>query len=530
MADGSQFLTIPRRVPPPPPPFGGGPAPGPVVVWKPLDGSQELVMACPCNEILYEGTRGPGKTDVQLMKFRRYVGIGYGEHWRGVIFDREYKNLDDLISKSMRWFTRFGDGARFLSSKSDLKWVWPTGEELLFRQVKKIQDYWKYHGQEFPFIGWNELTKYPSPDLYDMLKSCNRTSYVPGENPIYTDEDGDMPQFLPEIPLLYMATTNPYGVGHSWVKARFIDIAEPGVVVLRKISVFNPRTQQRETITKTSVRVFGSYKENRYLTPEYVADLETMPDPNKRAAWLWGDWNIVAGGALADLWGPYLVLPRFRVPSTWRLDRSFDWGSVHPFSVGWWAEANGEEATLPDGRKFCPPRGTVIRFHEWYGTEAFGSNKGILMSAKNVALQIKRIEAELLDKKWISGKVNPGPADNQIADVREQDVLSIKSKMAEHGVTWKDSDKSPGSRKNGLQLVRDRMEATKEFSAGKKDSGPGIYFMQHCRAALATLPILPRDEDNMEDVDTDAEDHVYDEVRYRVLAAPRIVKSGRLPI
>jgi hypothetical protein len=114
---------------------------------------------------MYTGARGPGKTDTQLMRFRRNVGVGYGPFWRGVIFDREYKNLDDLVNKSRRWFNQFGDGARFLSSAQDYKWTWPTGEELLFRAIKKLDDYWNYHGQEFPFIGWNELCKYPTLEL-----------------------------------------------------------------------------------------------------------------------------------------------------------------------------------------------------------------------------------------------------------------------------------------------------------------------------------------------------------------------------
>ena len=74
------------------------------VVWKPLDGSQAMALSCPCHHILHEGTRGPGKTDGQLMAFRKHVGRGFGAHWRGVIFDRQYKDLDDLIAKSKRWF------------------------------------------------------------------------------------------------------------------------------------------------------------------------------------------------------------------------------------------------------------------------------------------------------------------------------------------------------------------------------------------------------------------------------------------
>jgi hypothetical protein len=326
-------------------------AAGPKVVWTPLPGSQQLALSCPCNHILMEGTRGPGKTDAQLMKFRRYVGLGYGPFWRGVIFDREYKNLDDLISKSRRWFPEFDDGCKFVSGGSALKWVWPTGEELLFRVAKETRDYWKYHGQEFPFIGWNELTKYPTRDLYDMMMSCNRSSFLPSLHPLYEQnpDTGEVEEhFLPEMPLIVFSTTNPFGAGHHWVKQQFIDAAPPGVVVKKVTNVFNPRTKKREDIVKTQVRIFCSYKENKFLSPEAIAELENMRDPNRRRAWLWGDWDISAGGALGDLFNADIhIAPRFPVPKGWRIDRSLDWGSARPTSVGWWAEANGEEVKVP---------------------------------------------------------------------------------------------------------------------------------------------------------------------------------------
>ncbi len=477
------------------------------IVWQPLPGSQVLAMACQCNHILYEGTRGPGKTDTQLMRFRRNVGKGYGQFWRGVIFDREYKNLDDLVSKSLRWFPQFGDGAKFLSSKSDYRWVWPTGEQLLFRQIKRASDYWSYHGQEFPFIGWNELNKYPTSEHYDNMMSCNRSSFIPIEHRL---PNGDL---LPEIPLEVFATTNPYGPGHNWVKRRFINVAKPGQVVRTTVDVFNPRTQKREPITKTQVRLFGSYKENKYLSPEYILELEKIKEKNKRRAWLWGDWDIVAGGALDDVWDADLhVLPRFKVPRTWRLDRSFDWGSAHPFSVGWWAEANGEEAELPGGRTFCPPPGTLIRIYEWYGAEDIGTNKGLLMSAADIARGIKQRDELLRAGEWINGTIYEGPADNQIHNVNEKDTDSIATMMENEGVEWTQSDKRAGSRKNGLQLIRDRLEAC------KTGEGAGLYVMDNCLATLALLPVVPRDEDDMEDVDTESEDHLYDDVRYRCLS------------
>lgn len=488
------------------------------VIWKPIEGSsQELTLDTRCDHTLYHGTRGPGKTITQLMRFRRNVGIGYGSYWRGVIFDREYKNFGDIVAQSKRFFNAFDDGAKFLESASEYKWVWPTGEELLFRHAKKIADYDGFHGHEYPFIGWNELTKHPTGALYDKLMSTNRSSFVSElhtpklANGQYDTCDGKP---LPPIPLEVFSTTNPSGPGHNWVKKRFINCAENGEVVRRTCIAFNPRTQQDEEVTKTQVAIFGSYRENIYLDVKYIAELDRLcaTDKNLRAAWLEGSWDVTAGGALDDVWSKEVhVKPRFVVPKSWRLDRGLDWGSSHPFSVGWFAEANGEEATLPDGSKFCPQAGSLIQFAEWYGTEEIGTNKGLKLSAPDVAQGIINREIALLEQGLIETQPWPGPADNQIRDVRESDVDTIEKKMSKKGVRWVESDKSPGSRRNGLQLMRDRLEAS------VRGEGPGLYFMVNCEASIETLPSLPRDEEKIDDVDTTAEDHCYDMVRYRVL-------------
>ena len=497
-------------------------------VWTPIpDSSQELAINSRAHITLYAGARGPGKTDTQLMRFRRLVGAGYGAFWRGVIFDREYKNLDDLVNKSRRWFNAFGDGARFLSSAQDYKWVWPTGEELLFRAIKKIDDYWNYHGQEFPFIGWNELCKYPTLELFDRMMTCNRSSFRPED---YPKKDKTL---MPQIPLEVFATTNPYGAGHSVVKRRFIDVAPYGVVVKKTIDVFNPRTQIREPVTKTQVTIFGSYKENIYLSPEYIAELESITDENLKKAWLWGDWDIVAGGAVSDLWrknihvipytGKRLARNSTLIPDTWPLDRGLDWGSSTPFAILWFAEANGEEMQLEDGKTICPPAGSIIVIGEWYGSKEIGTNIGLRMSAADIAKGILEREKEFIGNSLIATTPWPGPADNQIRDVREMDVDTIEKKMQDNGVHWQQSDKSKGSRKIGLQLLRERLESaiTRE--------GPAIYFLSTCIATISTLPSLPRDEDNMDDVDTESEDHTYDVVRYRVLkGSNRLARSIKI--
>lgn len=504
-------------------------------------------MNAPCNIILLHGGRGWGKTEAQLMRFRKYVGIGYGTHWRGVIYDREYKNLDDLIVKSKRLFKDLdGDDASFLSSNSALKWVWSTGEELLFRVAKDEDDYWSYHGHEYPFIGWNELTKYANAKLYRKMMSINRSGFDPvqhtprvdgGDNWLaelsarYGREvnigDYDTPNGnpLPPIPLEVVATTNPYGVGHNWVKQEFIDPAPDGRIVRKQYEIFNPQTQREETIERSQVAIFGSFKENPYLSPVYIAGLYEETDENIIKAWIHGDWDIVAGGAFDDVYRKSIhVLPRFPVPAGWRVDRAFDWGSTHPFSVGWFAEANGEEVTFVDSagrpRTFCPPPGTIIQIAELYGAKQIGTNEGVKWTAAQIAKAIKQVERGLLDEGWITRKPYPGPADNQIRDVREADVDTIESKMADEGILWEHSDKSRGSRKVGLELLRTRL------LAARKGEGPGWYWMANCVASIATIPVLPRDEKDMDDVDTSAEDHAYDMNRYRALkASNRLAKK-----
>lgn len=498
------------------------------VVWQPVPGrggfpsSQALAVSCPSNVVLYDGSRGPGKTDAQLMRFRSMVGKGYGKFLRGVIFDREYKNLDDMIAKSEKHFHAFKDGARFLKGGGQYKWTWPTGEELLFRSIKRESDYMGFHGQEFPWIAWNELTKHPTRRLFDLMFSCNRSGFVPE---IHTPKNA-LGEFLtldgkplPEMPLQVFATTNPWGPGHSWVKKQFIDGGPPGEVVKKVTNVFNPRTGKREDITTTQVRLFGTYKENIYLSPQYVASLENETDPNRRKAWLLGDWNIRAGGMFNDLWREDVhVVKNFKVPKSWHVDRAFDWGSSHPFSVGWYCVANGETVTMEDGTKWTPRRGSLIRFAEWYGTSG-GVNEGLQMGSPDIAAGIMEREMVLLKSGTLSTIPKAGPADGQIYQTREKDVATIGKKMEAEGVGWIPADKGAGSRINGWQLIRDML------GNALKGEGPGIYFTRACKHAIAFIPDTPRDEENPDDVDTDAEDHLQDEIRYRVLDASR--KWGR---
>ncbi|MCA0776996.1 hypothetical protein KUO10_22915, partial [Vibrio vulnificus] len=86
--------------------------------------------------------------------------------------------------------------------------------------------------------------------------------------------------------------------------------------------------------------------------PDYGDRLEGLGDPALVAAMKEGDWDIVAGGALDDVWSTKCILPRMRIPKGWTIERSLDWGSTHPFSVGIWAIANGASLTDDEGNEY----------------------------------------------------------------------------------------------------------------------------------------------------------------------------------
>nr|WP_199065082.1 hypothetical protein [Chromobacterium sp. ASV5] len=498
------------------------------VVWAPLSGSQSLALSCPCDEILFEGTRGPGKTAAQLARFRRLVGVGYGSFWRGVIFDTEYKNLGDIITQSKRMFRQFGDGARFLSSQSELRWVWPTGEELLFRYGSDEDAYWDYHGQEFPFIGFNELTKQPDSKFYEAMFSCRRSSFRPQDYPL---PDG---RLLPTIPLETFSTTNPFGIGHSWVKKRFIEPMPRGRVLRTTQTVFNPQTKQDEPITLTRVAIHGSYKENPYLDPQYIATLMAIKDPNKKKAWVDGSWDVTSGGRFDHLWNESVhVIRPFLIPDGWKVDRSHDWGESKPFANLWWAESNGEPV-LHDGRWIAYPAGTLFLIGEWYGCPPGELNTGLNMSSTNVARGVAWIDKRLagedapIPESISKGQINiipgicrvvePGPADNAIFNTGDSE-RSIAEKMRSEGVRWLAADKRPGSRVNGAAVFCSMLEAAlegKDKEAGVPEK-PAFYVFNHCRGWISRVPVLPRDSKKPDDVDTKAEDHDWDATRYRVL-------------
>jgi len=226
------------------------------------------------------------------------------------------------------------------------------------------------------------------------------------------------------------------------------------------------------------------------------------------------DKSAQQGAFFADIWiESVLVLDPFQIPPAWRIYRAFDYGFAKPFSVGWWALADGE--TNPPGHKYYP-KGTLFRVHEWYGWNG-KPNQGCRLNAKDIADKILDIEKRT---PALKGRVRPGPADSSIWDGPINN--SVATHMSSRGCFWHPVDKGPGSRINGARLFRERMQSSNKTPITQQ----GIFFFRTCDQIIRCLPQLPRDLSDPDDVNSDAEDHNYDEARYMIQWKPVSAKSG----
>lgn len=523
------------------------------VVWEPLPGrvkdgkyymsSQELVLTCPCDTIFMSSSRASGKTEVSLIKFCLPIGMGYGPYYRGVYIDMHYKDLADVIARSKRLFPKiYGKKARFYSSKGDEKWVWDTGEELLFRQGATEEDYDRFHGQEYAVILYNELSKNPSPAFFDKMRTTNRTSFNPLEHPYYIDKEyfekyhiekhvsedfpGAEKRYLPPLRPKIIITTNPSGAGKQWVKKRFVDPAPAGKILKTEVTAYNPRTQKNETMVKTQVHIFSSYKENTHLSPEYVLELESIEDPELRKAWLYGDWNCSFGdGMFNDIYRTAIhTVPRFQLPETWSVYCGFDWGWTKPFATLWLAVSDGSPVFLPNQQRFMNTvRGDIFVFEEYYGCVKGKENVGLCMRAVEVSHNIIEKEYACHLERRIVARI----ADNAIYNSEDGHCIADEMRkpvtidgMVLPGTSWIGANKKAGSRSVGWELIRNRLAN----SIPKKDKDgktmprelPGLFVCDNCREFLRTFVDLPRDPKKEFDIDTEAEDHMADALRYTV--------------
>jgi hypothetical protein len=467
-----------------------------IIVWEAQPGPQEALIACPIEDVLYGGARGGGKTDGLLGDWISHADE-YGQYARGIFFRRSYPELEEVERRASELFAPLG--ARLNVQRRT--WVWPNGASLRMRYLDRDKDADSYQGHSYTFLAVDELTQFASLTPIDKLRACLRSAQG--------------------VPCVFRASANPGGPGHNLVKARYIDPAPPWV----------PFTAEHPLPDGTIAvvhRVFipATLDDNQILIqhdPQYwqrvVMAASGREDLLK--AWRYGLWDIVAGGMFDDLWQPEIhAISPFLIPSAWRVYRAFDWGSSHPFSVGWWAKSDG--TTAPNGRTY--PRGTLFRIGEWYGCVPDRPNEGLRMLAVDVAKGI------LAREVIMNYAINPGPADSSIYDEENGNCIArdmAKAKLdpdTGRRVTFQRADKSPGSRHVGWEAFRRMLKA----STQRPMEDPGLFVFNTCRDFIRLIPTLPRDARDSDDLDSSSEDHIADESRYMVTWTPPVIEMQKL--
>jgi len=490
------------------------------VIWEPTKNksgglsSQEmfLIVGQPdtlVHEVLFHGTRGNGKSACLLMGFAQHVGKGWGAYWRGVILRRQYSALRDLINESEKVFPRLFPGATY--NKSERTWTFPEGEQLIFQYIEKASQYEaKFHGQQFTYIGFDELTTWATDEIYEKLLSTLRTAYQP------TSRQPLMP------PKQVRAMTNPWGIGKRWVKERFIDGKRNGEIE-RTVKTLIDEDDNTQEIEWKRCAIFGTIFENKYVDLEYKAWLKNIADPMLREAWLYGNWEVVDDTAMfAKVWDRDVhILQPFEIPAAWKVDRAFDYGQSTPFCCLWTAEANGEAITV-GGKVFCPPKGSLIICGEDYGTPLTPDGKqqkrdlGLFLSAGKIGARLKAREVKLQTTVLKNhSRIAAGPADNQIFNGSQVDngtAPTVAKELAKEGITFTQSDKRAGSRITSAQIMFERLQATVDRNPEK----PHVYVFSGCKFLTRTIPDLYRDEDEPDSVAKGADDHSWDALAYRL--------------
>ncbi len=479
-------------------------------------GAQEAFLAAPEKEVCLGGPRGPGKTLIMLSDYLQEVGAGWGAAWKGIVFRRSMTGFAELKSLAEQYISQIFPDAAYNQNQSF--WRFATGETLKLAYFDEALDYTIYQGASYTWQGWEELTQWADDKALRMMLATLRST-VPG------------------IPLRVRATTNPDGAGHNWVKTRYqaSDYHALGDFLI------GPRIEADDTGPARRM-VYAKLTENQLLLrvdPSYLAGIKAAAvDEGKFEGWVNGSWEILSGDLFGDLWPAakrYVTLPSFPaevIPATWRIDRCLDWGDSAPFSVLWFAESDGSPI-IWNGRRFNFIRGDIVLFMEWFG-QGRAPNTGLRLSTPQLRDGIieREIDAGLRWQdhtgKWRSC-VHAGAADTMIFNLKpgasDGPVGSIAEDFEEPttvngvrfaGIRWLAADKSPGSRMQGWQAIRSRLNATVPGANGAREKA-GLFVCEGVRSFFDYVIVLPRDlKNNKEDIPDKLNDHTADCIRYRL--------------
>lgn len=443
------------------------------VIWAPQPGPQTALIQCPVFEVFYGGARGGGKTEGAVGDFLEHAATN-GREANGIFLRRTSKQLEEVVARTKVLFRPLGANLR----EQRGEWDFPNGARLKFRYLERDRDAEEYQGHNYTWVGVEEATNFPSAEPINKMRATLRSA------------TGVKPRMV--------LTGNPGGPGHQWVKERYISPCKTGYKILKE-QFRNPFTGAMIELER--VFIPSRLSDNPLLTrndPLYVARLQQQGSAQLVKAWLDGDWDIILGAFFDCFDARKHVLGMEwleKIPKTAQRFRAFDWGSSRPFSVGWYAVSDGTWGL---------PHKALLKYREWYGATA--PNVGMKMHAEEVALGIlEREKGEF---------VKTGVADPSI--FKRDGGPSIAERMIVKGCNWYAAD---SKRKVGWDQLR-------QYLVGK-DGVPMLYFLEQCDNTIRTLPAVPHDELDTEDVDTESEDHAADETRYAVMSRPWVAPVPR---
>mgnify|MGYP001157240003 CR=1 FL=1 len=437
------------------------------VIFEPNPGPQTDFLASTEQEVLYGGSAGGGKSYAMVADPVRYLN---NPNARMLLVRRSTEELRELISVSKQLYPKAIPGIKFM--ERDKTWVAPSGATLWMSYLDRDDDVMRYQGQAFNWIGFDELTQWPTPYPWNYMRSRLRTTKASG------------------LPLYMRATSNPGGPGHQWVKKTFIDPSTPNEDFWATdtdsgevISWPKGHSREGEPLFKRRF-IPATLFDNPYLAEDgmYEANLLSLPEHQRRQL-LEGDWDINEGAAFPEFNRNIHVVEPYDIPKSWVRFRACDYGYGSYTGVVWFTITPAEQ---------------LVVYRELYVSK---------VTATDLADMILEIED--------GEKIRYGVLDSSLWHNRGDTGPSLAEQMIMKGCRWRPSDRSKGSRVAGKNELHRRLQVD-EFT-----EEPRLIFFNNCTNIISQLPAIPLDKNNPEDVDTKAEDHLYDALRYGIMTRPR---------
>lgn len=440
---------------------------------------QEDFINSPADETLYGGARGGGKTFAVIIDWLIHSDA-YGRFARGIVFRRTLVELDDFIEAARDVLEAAGhtwnEGKKYFRS--------PKGAVFRCRYLENDQDAGKYQGHAYSRVYVEEIGNFPSEGPVRKLLGCLRPPIAGG----------------PPIRCQLKATANPGGPGQTWVKSRYIDPAP----AMTPFSTDNGK--------RYKIFIPAKLQDNPHLMqndPGYEDRLRDAGSEELVKAWLDGDWNTVVGQYFREFDRTKHVIPTAEVPSHWKVRyRSHDWGSARPNCTLWFVVSDG--TGIPGVDRHIP-RGALVVYRERYGWNG-KPNEGERKSAAEVGRAILAMESDhqIIEENYDLNKIDP-------ATFATNGGPSIAEEMARAGIWFKRAD---NRRVAGQGPIGGWDQVRKRFKG--EEGHPMLFIMDCCHHLLRTLPMIPTDPVNLDDIDTDSEDHAADTLRYGCMARPYV--------